>query len=100
MRNGKPKTLLINPSLTGQLEAQVEMITEPLGLAYIAAVLEQNGYEVDILDALALGNEQRNELPDGRIRIGLTEEQIADYVDNYAPDIIGIGCGFSVYASD
>ena len=96
----KPRTLLINPPLTGSTMAHVEMITEPLGLAYIAAVLEQNDYEVDILDALALGNEQRVLLPDGRVRIGLTEEQIAKHTRDYAPDIVGIACGFSVYAAD
>ena len=97
---GKPRTLLINPSLTGSTIAHIEMITEPLGLAYIAAVLEQAGYQVDILDALALGNEQREQLPDGRLRIGLSEEQIAKHVRDYSPDIVGIGCGFTVYASD
>lgn len=96
----KLKVLLINPSLTGQLIAHVEMITEPLGLAYIAAVLEQHGYAVEILDALALGNEQREELPDGWVRIGLTEAQIARRVADYSPDIVGISCGFTVYASD
>ena len=69
-------------------------------MAYIAAVLEQNGYAVGILDALALGSGQRDELPDGRIRVGLTETQIATYVRDFAPDIVGIGCGFSAYASD
>lgn len=96
----KPKTLLINPPLTGSTMAHVEMITEPLGLAYIAAMLEQNGYEVDILDALALGNEQTEGLPDGRLRIGLSEEQIAKHVSDYSPDIVGISCGFTVYVSD
>ena len=100
MGNYKPKTLLINPPLTGMLVSQIDMSIEPLGLAYIAAVLEQNGYEVDILDALALGNEQLEKLPEGRIRVGLTEAQIASYVENFAPGIVGIGCGFSVYASD
>jgi len=96
----KPRICLINPPLTGTLASQIEMSMEPLGLAYLAAVLEQNGYEVNILDALALGNEQFEELPDGRIRIGLTESQIAKYVENMNPDIIGISCHFTAYASD
>ncbi len=97
---GKPRTLLINPSLTGFTMAHVEMITEPLGLAYIAAVLERDSYEVKILDALASGNEQREQLPDGRLRIGLSEAQIAQHVRDYSPDIVGISCGFTVYAAD
>ena len=100
MPEARPKTLLINPPLTGALVSLIEGIIEPLGLAYLAAVLEQDGYQVSILDALALGSEQREELPDGRIRVGLTETQIASYVHDFAPDIVGIGCGFSAYAAD
>ena len=100
MPEARPKTLLINPPLTGALVSLIEGIIEPLGLAYIAAVLEQDGYQVSILDALALGSEQREELPDGRIRVGLTETQIASYVHDFAPDIVGVGCGFSAYAAD
>lgn len=100
LANSKPKILLINPPLSGALVSLIEGIIEPLGLAYIAAVLEQDGYQVNILDALALGSEQKKKLPDGRIRVGLTEAQIASYVQNLAPDIVGVGCGFSAYASD
>ena len=96
----KPKTLLIWPSLSGRLDAQVDMITEPLGLAYIAAVLEDNGYEVTILDALAEGNDQRDDLGGGLIRVGLTEAQVKDYISNRAPDVIGVSCMFSMYDSD
>ena len=96
----KPRTLLILPSLSGKLEAHVNMISEPLGLAYIAAVLEENGYEVDILDALALGNDQIENLADGTVRVGLTEQQIKEHISNYAPDIIGVSCIFSAQERD
>jgi len=46
------KILLINPPLTGYLDAFFS-VTEPLGLAYIAAMLEKNGFNVRILDAVA-----------------------------------------------
>ena len=96
----KPKTLLILPSLSGRLEAQVNMITEPLGLAYIAAVLEENSYKVNILDSLALGNEQIENLGNGMVRVGLTEQQIKEHISSYAPDIIGVSCIFSPQEMD
>ena len=99
-KTDKPKTLLISPPLTGRLEAQVNLIMEPLGLAYIAAVLENNGYEVKILDALALGNEQVEDLGDGLVRVGLTEDRMKEFVSNYAPDIVGVSCIFSGFEYD
>lgn len=96
----KPRILLIWPPLSGRLEAQVNMTMEPMGLAYIAAVLEENGYTVRILDALALGNEHMEGLGDGVVRVGLTEEQIKEYIAGYAPDIVGVGCVFSGQESD
>ena len=100
MMNRKPKTLLINPPGTGALETLLEMVTEPLGIAYIAGVLEREGYPVEILDALAVAPYQRQKLADGRYRVGLTEEQIADRIQELAPDIVGIACMFSAYAPD
>ena len=41
------KTLLINPPYP---YSEVPII--PMGLAYIASVLEQNGYEVQVLDSV------------------------------------------------
>jgi len=76
------------------------MIAEALGLAYIAAVLEENGYQVKILDALALGNEQIEDLGNGIVRVGLTEQQIKEHISNYAPDIIGVSCVFSAQEID
>lgn len=96
----KPKTLLILPSLSGRLESHVNMITEPLGLAYIAAVLEENNYEVNILDTVALGNEQIEKLGNGMVRVGLTEQQIKEHIGSYAPDIIGVSCIFSAQEMD
>jgi len=71
----------------------------PFGLAYIAAYLVKNGYEVKILDALALGIDQivRGE---GKMHVGLTEEQIENYISEYQPQIVGISSMFTAYAMD
>lgn len=58
-------------------------------------MLEENGYEVRILDSLALGNEQVEDLGDGVVRVGLTQSQIKEHIKSYAPDIIGVSCMFS-----
>ena len=43
----------------------------PLGLAYIAAVLERDGHEVRIIDCVAEDFQRLTALPDGRRRNGL-----------------------------
>jgi len=51
----------------------------PLGLAYIAAVLKEDGHDVGVVDALGLAPEQM--VPDGDIwRLGLTPEQIVERI--------------------
>ncbi|MFH1327723.1 MAG: hypothetical protein ABIH76_02575 [Candidatus Bathyarchaeota archaeon] len=47
------KITLVNPPLRPDLEtyASLKMIAPPIGLAYLAAVLERAKYPVDILDA-------------------------------------------------
>jgi hypothetical protein len=50
------KILLINPNSESETRyAGVETQPLPLGLAYIAAVLENDGYDVEIIDGLAFG---------------------------------------------
>ena len=75
------KILLINPSLlqatTGQYEENLEKqrgIYPPLGLAYIAAVLEQRGDEVKIVDCDAEDD---------------YAEKIAGFCQEFKPEIVG-----------
>ena len=63
------RTLLINPPY-----AYSEVPIMPMGLAYIAAVLERNGDEVQILDLLVSK---------------YTKDKIRAKIDEYQPDIIG-----------
>lgn len=71
----------------------------PIGLAYLASVLEQENYEVKILDALALGYNQLTKRGEC-ITVGLTDEEIAKAVESFQPDIVGISSMFTAYASD
>jgi len=74
------KVLLIFPPITleeryGRKIEDVGGILPPLGLAYLAAVLEEHNYDVEILDAPALS---------------LKVEQLSHHVSARNPDLIGI----------
>ena len=78
------RVLLINPPLDAVLrDGHVDPVTSylfynsaPLGLLYIAAVLEQQGYPVACLDAAA----ERLDIP-----------QTVRRIEGFKPDVIGIG---------
>lgn len=94
------KVLLINPpnSILAKWNLPLH-IFQPVGIAYIAAVLGKKGYEVKILDALALG--WKNETVINGIKyVGLTQEQIGDKIKEYSPDIVGIGFLFTPQAKE
>ena len=47
------KIILLNPPITSYLRKRPNItLDEPLGLAYIASVLIENGFDVDIIDTL------------------------------------------------
>jgi len=50
-------------------------VLPPLGIAYIAALLKENGYQVKILDTIVLN---------------LTRDEAAEEIKNFRPDIVGI----------
>lgn len=94
------KVLLINPSNSVLAKWNFPLnIFQPLGLAYIAGVLEKAGFEVKILDALALG--WKNERIIGQFKyVGLTEEEIKDEIRKYKPDVVGISFLFTSQAKE
>ena len=80
------KVLLIQPNYKGVREFKTRDVSPPLGLAYIAAVLEKNKVPVDIIDADALD---------------LSVEQLAKEIEIRKPTIVGVtmltpGHNFSV----
>jgi anaerobic magnesium-protoporphyrin IX monomethyl ester cyclase len=67
-----------------------------LGLAYLAAVLRENGLTVGILDCFAEDREHiRPSKGDGWIERGLSDQDILDRVRAFAPQLIGITVPFS-----
>ena len=98
----KSKVLLIYPP--NQLMA-IETIRPDgsLGPLYLASYLEREGYQTDILDASVgvpgvhnLDNTFRRvvEQGNGLIRIGMSFQEIADYVAKNEYDVVGISAKY------
>lgn len=94
--NDKIKILLINPPITTQGSDSPKNFFVPLGLAYIASVLESEGYEPSIFDALAGDTENGN----GFVRKGLSKNAIQNYLIEKSPDVVGITSMFTAYSQD
>jgi len=67
----------------------------PLGIAYIAACLEKENYTVKILDAFIEGWDIEERIDDNRLRVGLSFQEIIDYIAEYLPDVVGITSMFT-----
>jgi len=95
------KILLITPPST-LMPIERPHVVAPLGLAYIAAVLERDGFDVEILDCVAMGwrrylkkwkvSEIKTEKP---IHFGLSWKEIESKIKKASPDVVGISCSYS-----
>ena len=87
------KVLLVNPPQTFYPGSDAPAGNLPLGLMYIAAVLEKAGSSVEILDAFT------NEVAVRRIadtsEIGMPYERITEEVRRRKPDVVGIANPFT-----
>ncbi|MBN1871172.1 MAG: radical SAM protein [Candidatus Omnitrophica bacterium] len=87
------KICLVNPPLTLDEDIGAPCVFQPLGVSYIAAVLEKE-HNVRIIDALAEG--WRNlERVGRRYRVGLSDDEIRERIEEAKPDILGISIPFS-----
>ena len=66
------KVLLINPPMTYLERIEPIRLPQPLGLMYIAAYLEENGYEVKLLDTHAEGYNNRKAVGE-RTQVGAAD---------------------------
>ena len=89
------KTLLIRPPATYTKDSLNPSVGIPIGLLYIAAMLEQGGFIVEILDCQVNPDNPLLENPDGSMQMGLPWEEIAQRVKRANADIVGIGAPFS-----
>jgi anaerobic magnesium-protoporphyrin IX monomethyl ester cyclase len=87
------KVLLVNPPQTFYPGSDPPAGNLPLGLMYIAAVLDKAGYKVEILDAFMKGSSFRK-LGD-TIVVGMPYEEIKEEIRRRKPDIVGIANPFT-----
>ena len=84
---------LIRPVMVASSGSWNSTLTPPLGLAYLAAMLEDNGTKVHVVDAIAEGVEQYIE-EDGYLFRGLTVEETVERIEPNS-ELIGISCMFT-----
>ena len=93
------KVLLINPPAIVKQSWDEDVSSFPLGLAYIAAVLENSNIEVEILDCFMEDFFNRNKIDDRLMRLGMSDDAIIHAVAQSAPHLVGISIPFSCQLS-
>ena len=90
------KLLLLRNPMVVPKWGHMESICPPLGLAYVAASIQQAGYEVSCLDALGEAPLQRNALEDKNlISFGLSIEQILQHLASKDFNVLFVSLMFS-----
>lgn len=90
------KIFLIQPPAFANPEKGDINPNVPLGIAYIAAVLEKKGYQVKMLDAFVEGWENEEYINDETIRVGLSFEEIEEIIADFSPDLVGVSNLFTM----
>ena len=67
----------------------------PIGLGYLASMLEKMGLEVRIVDCLIRGWNHSEDIDDMFARVGLSDAEIKDIIADFEPDLIGMNCQFT-----
>lgn len=73
-------------------------VQPPLGIAYIGAYLEQQGYEVELCDSLIEGFDHSEDIYGDFICYGLPNESIRKQIEKFKPDVVGVSCLFTIQA--
>lgn len=92
------KLLLIQPPYD-ILKIEPKTAQPPLGLAYLAAILERD-YEVKILDSVVEGYENEEVIDRDFKRYGLNFAEIKTEIEKFNPDVVGVSCLFSTQAEN
>lgn len=88
------RVMLINPPMTYLERIEPIRLPQPVGICGIGAYLEQEDYDVKLLDSQAEGYENRFAVGE-RTQVGLEEEAIKEAVCAFDPAVIGVACMFS-----
>lgn len=88
------KVLLIYPQGIA-LPGEVYFESMPLGVAYLAAVLEKQNHQVKIIDA-QIEEREATKKADGFLNIGMSWQCLERKIKEFSPEIIGISNLFSI----
>jgi len=88
------KVMLIFPPVVNTRSTN-NICCVPMGIAYLGAYLRREGYEVKLLDAAVEGYFREEYISPRLVRYGLPYEEIAERINDYKPDVLGISCIFS-----
>ncbi|HDQ06982.1 MAG TPA: radical SAM protein [Candidatus Bathyarchaeota archaeon] len=88
------RVCLINPPRLHPKAWGKPIVYPPIGIAYVAAVLEKQ-HEVSIIDAPTEGWKNLQQIHEANYRMGLTNEEIAYRIKRWSPDIVEINIPFS-----
>lgn len=91
----QPRVLLVRPPAFYHSGSILPGLNIPVGILYIAAVLEREGVTVEILDAQVSLDSPITDLGDGLSRMGCSWEEIRGRIDTFKPDLVGITSSFS-----
>jgi len=69
-------------------------VFQPWGIAYVAAVLEKQ-HKVSIIDSPTEGWRNLEQIDGTKYRVGLRNEELADRIRRWSPDVVGINIPFS-----
>ena len=89
----RKQIVLINPPVVEIPKSQIFVTTIPLGMAYIAAYLNKNGFKVILIDALGLAIEKRSDWKNLKLR-GLAFKEIIERIPRES-EIICISANFT-----
>lgn len=88
------RVCLINPPRIHPRSWGRPTVYQPLGIAYVAAVLEKQ-HKVSIIDSPTEGWRNLEQIDETKYRQGLKKEEIANRIRRWSPDIVGITIPFS-----
>lgn len=88
---GQLKVMLIMPPFTQTRQAMKRCLF-PLGIGYLAAVLEKEGVIVETLDCIVEGYDTEVYHEDGEITFGLKDSDIKSRIKDFEPDFVGVSC--------
>lgn len=86
--------LFVPPVITNKNRIDINPLP-PVGLGYIASIMEKLGLEIKIVDCMMEGWHVHEDVGNNLIKIGLSDEDIRAIISDFAPDMVCVNNQFS-----